>query len=181
MNKIKKILGHKKAQFYIFTAIILIAAIVVLTINTKAIFPTHQNENFESLYENYKIESQKTLNYAIINGKDIEQTFTQFIHDFEKYAEEKNTNFNHITIISIDDKTLIFNHLGQTVNITNTKNSDTTQIKTNTTQTIERTNEINVGTSTNNYEIETKTKNDLPTLKAIIIETTEQGKIVKLI
>ncbi|MBW2999989.1 hypothetical protein KY339_04915 [Candidatus Woesearchaeota archaeon] len=106
---------HKKAQFYIFTVIILSALVMVLSL--RGMETTPPEEVFDSLNENFIQEMHVVVNDAINNDKDLLTTINHHIDWFKDYAKTKNIDYEVFYALKIGNEMYLFNNMNEGLNI----------------------------------------------------------------
>lgn len=106
----------KKAQFYIFTAIVLIG--YVMTIAPSAVTPKKPVSTFRNLHENYVAESPKIINNAMHYDGNVSALFENFSDSFMAYAKTRDPNFGLAYALLYEERIYAKNYLGETINIT---------------------------------------------------------------
>ncbi|MBN2422197.1 hypothetical protein JXB41_03135 [Candidatus Woesearchaeota archaeon] len=118
LNPFDKEFGNmdKRAQFYIFAAIILCSVVFVGTVNKITV--EEPSKKFQSFYENYLIESSEVINSAIYESRDISEQFKNFTLDFIEYADSKNVELGILyVLIYPDNEAIIVNYLNSEANV----------------------------------------------------------------
>lgn len=110
----------KKGQFYIFVAILLSAISFSMLKGSTVLAKPH---SFEDIRANYIQESEFVLNNAIYQEQNPFEQFDHFTKNFQKFAREKNINFEVVYMLLYQDTIKIVNYLSVpvTVNITGTE------------------------------------------------------------
>lgn len=100
----------KKAQMYIFTAIVLsTVAIGIFVYSGKNPLPDNE---FALLVDNYQIESIKSLQSAYYNNTPLSVRQYEFADSYYTYARAKSPLFGFAAILSDGDYVRIDNRLG---------------------------------------------------------------------
>lgn len=124
---------NKKAQFYIFVAILLcVSAYGLISTSTQ---PKSKVTDFDVLSKNYISEANNVFNQALYQEKDVAQELDYYTKNFIAYAKTKNTDFKVLYMAKTGNATNIVNYLKKEANITTinqTLNSNS-QIKANST------------------------------------------------
>lgn len=141
---------NKKAQFYIFTAILLSAYAFTIYANSRVI-ANEPSKTFKELKDNYLIEGEKVPNNAIYTNKEIENQFENFTAEFRDYAKTKNINLGIFYILINNDNIFLMNHLDSSASITTTQ---TYNLEINQNTTIPTTNIIILNYNNINYAFE---------------------------
>ncbi len=106
--------NNKKAQFYLFTAIILCGfALIVLAGGQKKTFP---EKSFSQLDKNYIVEESKVINSGIYTNNLTDQ-YDDFAAVFLTYSKTKNPDFGFVYLLSTDNSLVIKNNIAKTINI----------------------------------------------------------------
>lgn len=132
--KIKRV--DKKAQFYLFAAIILCAAVAFAYLRGFTV-QTKLADGFDEIHENFKVEQEKAVVFFIhnsTNSDDFIARYSGFVLTFKNYARTRAVNFNHVGIIKNEDK----------INIINNFDSDISIIYENKSQEISKTNKYEI-------------------------------------
>jgi hypothetical protein len=106
---------YKKAQFYIFTVIILSALVMVLSI--RGMETTPPKEVFDRLNENFIQEMHIVVNDAINNEKDLPTTINHHIEWFKDYAKTKNIDYEVFYALKISNEMYLFNNMDEGLSI----------------------------------------------------------------
>jgi hypothetical protein len=108
---------NKKAQFYIFTALVLIAYSTLLLQSAKvATDPTH---NFKRAYDNFVFESDTVLNNALFSQVDVNQEYEAFLDSFVSYSKMKKLNIEVFSMLETGDYVYFSNKMENPVHIIN--------------------------------------------------------------
>jgi hypothetical protein len=111
---------NKKAQFYIFVAILLVTYAFAIT--RPATAPKQTVSAFKSLYENFISESPVVINHALHNSSDVSAVYELFVDDFLQFARTKEPNFRLVYLLVDGDTLVIGNRLKDTINVTANQN-----------------------------------------------------------
>ena len=106
----------KKAQFYIFVAVLL--CISAYSLLSFGIVAKEKSTGFGMLYENYIHESENVINNALYTGTDVFSQFDSYTNSFITYAKTRNTDFGVLYMIKKDDELRVVNYLSSPANIT---------------------------------------------------------------
>jgi hypothetical protein len=88
---------NKRGQFFLIAAILIIATSVgFITISNHAI--KINDQNFENLEQEIKIESEKIIDYGIFNGKNVGEINDLFEDDFFPAYYEKIGDYDFVFI-----------------------------------------------------------------------------------
>lgn len=102
-----KRLFAKKAQFYIFTAVILIAVAFLLIRPTIVLGkPT---DAFIDIKTNFFEEGSRAVNNALKEGANVTREFDLFASEFSDYARTKGMDIEFFYIL-VDDETIWFSN-----------------------------------------------------------------------
>jgi hypothetical protein len=115
--KTSKMVRGRKAQFYIFTAIVLIAY-ALLTLQSTATGSTI-SKNFKNLYDNFVFESATAINNALAEQEDVNAEYEKFLDSFISYSKMKKLNVEVISLLETGDTLYISNHMQSSVRIIN--------------------------------------------------------------
>lgn len=107
---------NKKAQFYIFTAILLIG--YVMTMAPGAAKPKKPVPTFKNLYQNYMAEAPKVINNALFFDSNVSDSFMNFSDNFLAYAKTRDPNFRFVYALLYKDSIYVKNYLEETINAT---------------------------------------------------------------
>ena len=157
----KKIKKNKKAQFYIFTAILLcISAFGLLSTSPLS---KEKNTDFELLASNYLYEAKNTINQALYRESSPYLAVDLFTNNFIGYAKTKNIDLKIAYILKNENKTTVVNYLKDDLNIT----SHNKTIKTSESATFNLTNIIIIRYDETDYNY--TFTNDTVEFKALIV------------
>lgn len=107
---------NKKAQFYIFTIIILSALVLVMSLRGAETTPPEKV--FDRLNENFMQEMHVVVNDAINNEKDLLVSISNFIVWFKDYARTKNVNYEAFYALRLGNDMYLFNDMDQGLSVT---------------------------------------------------------------
>ncbi len=107
----------KKAQFYIFTAVVLIAYSTLL-LQSDSVIP-ESSKNFRNVYDNYIFESSQVLNNALFEQQDTDQEYERFLDQFISYSQMKKLSIEVFSILETEDYVYFSNHMTNPVHIIN--------------------------------------------------------------
>jgi len=105
----------KKGQFFIFTALILIA-FSTLMLSSNDVTPT-PSKNFKDVYDNYVFESNKAVNNALFEGADVREEYDRFMRQFINYASQKKLTLEIFAIVADQDTYHLVNQMDEPVTI----------------------------------------------------------------
>jgi len=108
-----------KGQFYILTAIIFCVIVFALVYTENYVGNT--DTNFKNIYDNYIYESSNVINSAVYYNRNISDEFENYTTTFINYAKTKNVNLKIFYIIATKTNTIVGNHLGEEINLTDYK------------------------------------------------------------
>jgi hypothetical protein len=108
---------NKKAQFYILTAIVLIA-FSLLTVHTS-IEAQNDPANFKKLYYNFVFESDAAINNALYEQKGVNQEYEVFLNSFIAYSRMKNLRTEIFSVLQTGDRVYFSNKMQTEVTIIN--------------------------------------------------------------
>ena len=104
--------GGKKAQFYLFIALILIG--VAFALASTQITIKKPAPLFRQLHQNFYSEAPNVINNAILYKKNTTAALEQFTLSYHGYAQTRSPGFGMLTIFA-DDKVFVHNLLGNQV------------------------------------------------------------------
>lgn len=116
---------NNKGQIYIFAAVIISVILFGLTITYNKIEQKRLSADFNSLSDNYNLESARFLNALIENPsppKLLEDRFLRFSAEFSSYARSKDPNYELFYVFAKDNNLYLGNFLDKSVFIK--ENSD---------------------------------------------------------
>ncbi|HII72362.1 TPA: hypothetical protein HA265_06425 [Candidatus Woesearchaeota archaeon] len=113
----EKIKHNRKAQFYIFTAIILIAYSMLL-LQSFSVVP-ESSKTFRNIYENFKFESSAAINNALFEQADVNDEYERFLDRFISYSKMKKTNIEVFSMLETGDRVYFSNKMNTEVRIIN--------------------------------------------------------------
>ncbi len=106
------LIKNKKAQFYIITAIVLIATVFLYS-SAQTETPKRQN-TFREISENYFKEAPYVLNSALQNSENLNEKMENFTRSFISYAKSRNADMGIIYIYSINNTITMGNFMKET-------------------------------------------------------------------
>lgn len=151
---------NKKAQLYIFTAIIL-CSLVFGFVAPKA-FIRKPDKTFTNIHKNYMDEAYHVINSAIVNNANVTSRFNSFTLDFLRYTDTKKINFQMLYILTYRDKMELYNSLG---NILFSTTERSFSMANNRTESFDKTDVVTVAALGESYEF--NITNESIQLKAI--------------
>jgi hypothetical protein len=98
----KKMISNKKAQFYIFTAIIFSAYAFMIFASSREVFDS-PNPVFDEVVENFVLESPKVLNSALYDQVNISGRYQDFVSEFIDYSKSKKLDLGIFYVIKGDN------------------------------------------------------------------------------
>lgn len=110
-----KAVSGRKAQFYIFTAILLCGFALGILIPISAI--SAPSKAFKDINSNYVYEAHRAINSALFENDNITERLEYFSDDFLGYASKKDKGFGLVYMLA-DDDIYVGNHLAENINIT---------------------------------------------------------------
>jgi hypothetical protein len=106
---------NKKAQFYIFTAIMLIGYSTLL-LNSLNVVPDI-SRNFRRVYDNFAFESGMCLNNALFEGTDVPLEFSRFLDSFISYSRTKKLDVEVFAVLMHGENVYFMNMMDNPVHI----------------------------------------------------------------
>lgn len=97
----------KKAQYYIFTAIVLVIFLSGIILYPK--IEKDEKDSFNMLAENFEKEAPKAINYALFNNSNATLLFADFATGFYNYAKSVDNNFQIIYVVHEKNSVFIGN------------------------------------------------------------------------
>ncbi|MFC1723304.1 hypothetical protein ACFL0V_04145 [Nanoarchaeota archaeon] len=114
--KTKSPLGiGKKGQFFILTALLLIAY-STLMVKSSSVVPV-PSTNFKSLYENFVFESNKAVNNAVWEGIDVDDEYERFLAQFRDYAKTRKLQLEVIGVVADGEYYYVMNQMNTPVTL----------------------------------------------------------------
>jgi hypothetical protein len=107
----------KKAQFYIFTAIIFIS-IAAMIYSNKSRFDTDKLADLKEYMGNYDYEAGIVMNNAARNNNNISLALSNYTQSFISYASSRDLDLGILYLYSYDGNIHIVNYLNEPVSIT---------------------------------------------------------------
>lgn len=99
---------NKRGQFYIIIVLLLSLAIFGLVAKPNKLEETAILGDFDSLSQNYLIESPKITNYVLYNEGNVSETLTNFTQDFIDYAKNINPSIGLIYLYHDQEEDIIY-------------------------------------------------------------------------
>jgi hypothetical protein len=112
-----KLMENRKSQFYIFTAIILIAYSTLL-LSPENVVPEASGA-FKSVYDNFRFESDAVLNNALFEQADVNQEYDRFLDSFISYTKMKKVGTEIFSVLEQGDYVYFSNKMTNPVHIIN--------------------------------------------------------------
>ncbi len=109
--------SNKKAQFYIFTALVLIGYSTLLLQSFNVV--PEGSRNFRTVYENFVFESSQALNNALFEEKDVNDEYGRFLDSFISYSKMKKLNIEVFSMLEHGDYVYFSNLMDNDVKILN--------------------------------------------------------------
>ena len=112
-----RLLGQRKAQFYIISALIIIAIIAALSVKANAAFSAPSPVKFYDLSDNFEQEGYKIIDTYIFQGskQQIADQIENFTKNFLEYAREKDPNVGLVYIYGNETDVFVSNHALTTI------------------------------------------------------------------
>ncbi|MFC1742265.1 hypothetical protein ACFL3V_07055 [Nanoarchaeota archaeon] len=108
-------ISNKKAQFYIFTAVMLIGYATLLLQSFDVVPPV--SKNLRQAYENFAFESDAVLNNALFAQADIDTEYGRFLDNFISYSRMKKLNVDVFAVLEHGEYIYFFNKMDNIVRI----------------------------------------------------------------
>lgn len=115
--KMKNPIKYKKAQFYILTAIMLIAYSTLL-LQSDNVTPG-SSKAFRNAYDNFVFESSAAINNALFEQADVNQEYERFLDSFISYSKMKKLNVEIFSVLETGDRVYLSNKMPNPVEIIN--------------------------------------------------------------
>ena len=138
---------NKKAQFYIFIAILLLTYAFAIARPSAA--PKEPVPVFKSLYQNFISESPTVINNALHSSGNVSDAYKNFVDTFISFAKTKEPNFRLLYILVNNDKLVVSNRMDSAINATVNQNSY--QISSNQELTLGKADSADIIIGTNTY------------------------------
>lgn len=162
----------KKAQFYIFTAILLSAYVFMIYANS-IVMADKPSTTFTDLNNNFVIEGPKVVNNAIYNKIDVETQFEDFVAKFIDYTKTRNINFGIFYMLINNKEIFMVNNLDDDIIITT---NETKSLSKNKNLTINTTKFIIASYNNINYTF--TTSNDPFHIQSLVV--AKKGNTIKI-
>ena len=111
----KKVIRSKKAQFYIFAAVLL--SVIAFTMAKPRETPLQKDDTFRELYQNYIKEAARATDNALLNSIGLKARFEDFNNNFKTYSNSKNIKFGFVGIAADDNETIVHNKMDYEVGL----------------------------------------------------------------
>ncbi len=109
--------NSKKAQFFIFTAIILIAYSTLLLQSESA--TPDPSRTFRMVFENFVFERTSAMNNALFEGKDVNTEYEKFLDSFISYSKMKKVDLEIFSVLETGERVYFSNKMKIPVAILN--------------------------------------------------------------
>lgn len=110
---------NNKGQIYIFAAVIISVILFGLTITYNKIEQKRLSADFNTLSDNYNLESARFLNALIENPSSsddsLDNRFLRFSTEFSSYARSKDPNYELFYVFAKENKLYLGNFLNKAV------------------------------------------------------------------
>ncbi|MEA3515190.1 MAG: hypothetical protein U9R34_06945 [Nanoarchaeota archaeon] len=104
-----KMRNYKKGQFYLFTAIVIIA--LLAGIIPMSVMPTTDEDVFNELNDNFIEEAVFVINNAIYMNASVKDSIDSFALSFLNYARQRDPNFGFVIMLQNRNETILMNQL----------------------------------------------------------------------
>ena len=104
-----KMRQSKKGQFYLFTAIVIIA--LLAGIIPQSVLPTTNEDLFNELNDNLIEEAVFVINNAIYLNASVMDSMESFALSFLNYARQRDINFGFVIMLRNRNETILMNRL----------------------------------------------------------------------
>jgi len=142
-----KLKTNKKAQFYLFTAIVLIG--ISFTLIPSAAKIEEPKKSFSQLYKNFIKESPYVINSAVKTHSNLTYNYTLFVNNFLAFARTRDPQFGLLYALAYGDDLRIGNRLP--FDITINTSSTSFGVNKSASTTINRTAWLKVNFTGNSY------------------------------
>ncbi len=105
----RNMIRTKKSQYFVVAAVILIIMAMGL-ISTNLIGPRDRHV-FQLMRNNFMTESHMAINSAAGSGKDIQESYLDYVNRFRDYAESRNVDFDLVYMLAYNDSITVVNLL----------------------------------------------------------------------
>jgi len=113
----KRLVMKRSGQFYIFTAIVLIAYSTLL-LQASTVVP-ESSKTFRNAYDNFRFESSQVINNALFEQQDIHTEYERFLDAFISYSRMKKLNIEVFSILETGNRVYFSNKMSNQVHIIN--------------------------------------------------------------
>jgi hypothetical protein len=117
MKRIKQLIMHRKAQFYILTAIILIAYSTLL-LQSGNVVPESSNA-FRNAYGNFRFESDAAIDTALFEQADVDAEYARFMDNFISYSKMKKLDIGIFSVLEHGGYVYFINRMSNPVKVIN--------------------------------------------------------------
>ncbi|MFQ5474269.1 MAG: hypothetical protein ACE5DM_00365 [Candidatus Nanoarchaeia archaeon] len=104
---------NKKAQFYLFTMVILLAIATTLVISKPV--SSEVDQSFDLFFENVDREAEYVINNALVNGANITSELDIFFTHAQELAKVRRMQFDYFYLLVNDTHMSFSNNLESTV------------------------------------------------------------------
>ena len=161
----------KKAQFYIFTAIILCAFAMILLAKGASI--RVPEESFTKLDQNFRAEEAKVINSGIRNGILATQ-WEEFAGKFINYSKTRNPNFGLVYLLNTENELRVGNFINSEINVSIALQNVT--LNPSTTKVINQSSIITVSFDNNKYDFNIS----INIIQSKLLFWTKQGRNIRV-
>ena len=112
-----RLMNNHKAQFFILTAIILIAYSTLL-LQSMNVVPV-SSQAFHKAYDNFVFESAIAINTAMFEQADVDAEYERFMDTFISYSKMKKLNIEMFSILEHGDYVYFSNKMSDPVHLIN--------------------------------------------------------------
>jgi hypothetical protein len=106
----------KKAQYYMFAAIIFIAAVFVISYSKSGI-SVKRNEMVNEIITNYVYEGTEVINNAMYHKNNVSEAMREYTENFIGYAESDIEKMGVVFMFSKEGKIYLNNYIDEEINI----------------------------------------------------------------
>ncbi|MBT7903741.1 hypothetical protein HN587_07800 [Candidatus Woesearchaeota archaeon] len=106
---IKHFLKNKKAQYYLFTAVLLIVLAMLILKPNSGIKQTR--ETFTKLKSNFEIETPVVINHALVSGENLTSEFKSFETSFRDFSRLNGLQIELFYVLVNGDERFIVNEM----------------------------------------------------------------------
>src|SRR3989338_9540313 len=151
-TNLKNLIRQRKAQFYIFTAILLSS--MMLAIITSSSRATRPETAFRELEDNFMAESTVVINSAIYNRTNVSLQYLDFANRFLDYSKSRDSTFSLVYVLAYDNTIDINNRLDEDIFVKVDKQNF--RLNANERTAVSRVKRVVLTYSNNDYEFELK-------------------------